>query len=190
MRFGHYSDPSVELAVELVNSEPLLGDPDDLSSVDQLRTFVERHVPSYNGAITARDLAQVHEIRGMLREAFVAETEAEAVELLNGLLARVGARPQLDDHDGRWHLHVVASQPGIAALLAAVAATGVALVVAEHGLERLGVCASQTCIDAFVDTTKNRSRRYCCEGCANVSAVRSHRARASGRSAGDAPSAT
>lgn len=177
MDFGHYNAASVEMAVELVNSQPLLGDSDDLADVDQLRDFVARHLPSWTGEVRKADLTGVHRVRGVLRSAFLAQSEREAAELLNGLLADAGALPQLDDHEG-WHLHVRAAKPGLANHIASIAAMGMAMVVAEHGVERLGVCGSDTCIDAFVDTTKNRSRRYCSDGCANVSAVRKHRQRA------------
>lgn len=180
MEFGHYNDSSVEMAVELVNSEPLLGEPDDLADVDQLRDFVARHLPSWREPVAEADVADVHRVRGTLRSAFLAENAEQAARLLNGLLIGAAAVPQLDDHDG-WHLHVKAAKPGLANHIAAVAALGVAMVVAEHGVARLGLCSSDTCIDAFVDTTKNRSRRYCSEGCANVSAVRKHRQRARSR---------
>lgn len=179
MDFGGYTDACVLLAVDLVNSEPLAGDPDDLADVEQLRAFVAEHLPSWDGPVTQTDLTAIREMRGVLRQAFLAQSASDAAALLNGLLDRVGSQFRLDDHDGRWHLHVVAAQPGVAAALIAIAATGMAMVVADHGVSRFGVCASETCIDSFVDHTKNRSRRYCCEGCANVSAVRKHRARSS-----------
>jgi predicted RNA-binding Zn ribbon-like protein len=49
--------------------------------------------------------------------------------------------------------------------------------VRAHGLTRLGTCGADPCTGAFVDRTKNRSKRYCCELCADRAAQRDYRAR-------------
>jgi predicted RNA-binding Zn ribbon-like protein len=94
------------------------------------------------------------------------------------LLADSEPVPRLSDHGGgRWHLHVGSRTAGPAARLRAITSLGLALVLAEEGRERLGLCADQDCGAVFVDSSKNLSRRYCCEGCSNRANVRAYRAR-------------
>jgi predicted RNA-binding Zn ribbon-like protein len=52
----------------------------------------------------------------------------------------------------------------------------------DLGADRFGTCTAAGCTDVFLDTTRNRSRRFCSERCAtrsHVAALRSRR-RASG----------
>ncbi|TMR94601.1 CGNR zinc finger domain-containing protein [Nonomuraea basaltis] len=123
----------------------------------------------------ANDPAPPPELRG-LRDELVAVFDAAGDEravagLLNALLVRYPVRPQLSDHDGRrWHLHL-AEDP------AATAVMGLAAVVAELGVERLGRCREPRCGRAFLDTSSNRSRRYCSARCASRANVAAFRAR-------------
>src|SRR5207244_7181072 len=92
------------------------------------------------------------------------------------LLAQSSARPQLAAHDGLWHLHLPPPESPLVAHMAAEAAMGLASVIRDHGLERLRVCAATGCLRVFVDTSRNRSRRYCnpdiCGNRTNVAAFR------------------
>ncbi|WP_344845490.1 CGNR zinc finger domain-containing protein [Nonomuraea dietziae] len=54
---------------------------------------------------------------------------------------------------------------------------GLAAVVTELGVDRLGVCQAARCSRVFVDTSSNRSRRYCSERCASRANVAAYRAR-------------
>ncbi|MEV0390051.1 CGNR zinc finger domain-containing protein [Nonomuraea sp. NPDC050643] len=91
--------------------------------------------------------------------------------LLNALLVRYPVRPQLSDHDGNpWHLHLAEDS-------AASAVMGLAALVAELGPDRLGRCKDPRCGKAFLDTSSNRSRRYCSARCASRANVAAFRAR-------------
>jgi predicted RNA-binding Zn ribbon-like protein len=119
--------------------------------------------------------AELKELRDELAEVFAragAENAAEAVAaLLNALLVRYPVRPQLARHDGQgWHLHL-AGDPAASAVM------GLAAVVAEWGAERLGRCQDPRCSRAFLDTSTNRSRRYCSPRCASRANVAAYRAR-------------
>ena len=48
-------------------------------------------------------------------------------------------------------------------------------------LDRLRVCASETCTDVLVDLSKNRSRRFCEASCGNRASVAAYRARQAAR---------
>ncbi len=49
---------------------------------------------------------------------------------------------------------------------AAGAAMGLAVYVSAEGLDRLAICASAPCQNVFIDTSSNRSRRFCSDRCA------------------------
>jgi predicted RNA-binding Zn ribbon-like protein len=49
--------------------------------------------------------------------------------------------------------------------------------LSSDDLARIGECASGTCQCLFLDTSKNRGRRFCGETCSNVTRVRRHRER-------------
>jgi predicted RNA-binding Zn ribbon-like protein len=50
-----------------------------------------------------------------------------------------------------------------------------ASLLTSEDLDRIGECGSDTCQWLFLDTSKNRSRRYCGEGCSNRTRIRRHR---------------
>jgi predicted RNA-binding Zn ribbon-like protein len=49
---------------------------------------------------------------------------------------------------------------------AAGAAMGLAVRLADLGLDRFGVCQAAPCQGVFIDNTLDGSRRYCSERCA------------------------
>jgi predicted RNA-binding Zn ribbon-like protein len=72
-------------------------------------------------------------------------------------------------------MHYVCSDAPLGQRVAAAAAMGLAIVLAEYGVERLGMCAAENCADVFVDTSRNKSKRYCDDTCStrmNVAAYR------------------
>ncbi|MDP4511416.1 MULTISPECIES: CGNR zinc finger domain-containing protein [unclassified Nonomuraea] len=134
-----------------------------------LTSYAEWAVRLANDPAPPPDLIR---LRDELAAVFDAAGDERAVaELLNALLVRYPVRPQLSDHDGHdWHLHL-AEDP------AATAVMGLASVVAELGVDRLGRCREPHCGQAFLDTSSNRSRRYCSARCASRANVAAFRAR-------------
>ena len=57
-----------------------------------------------------------------------------------------------------------------------LAAFGLASLVAERGLERLGMCAAGDCTAVYADTSARGTRRYCSRTCSTRQNVRRHRA--------------
>jgi predicted RNA-binding Zn ribbon-like protein len=98
---------------------------------------------------------------------------------LNSLLIRHPVHPQLSGHDGQpWHVHFTQSG-SVADKYAAGASMGLAVRLTDLGIERFGLCQAAPCQGVFIDTSANRSRRYCGERCANranVSAFRTGQA--------------
>jgi predicted RNA-binding Zn ribbon-like protein len=184
--FTGYSDCGVQLAVELVNSGGP-GREERIADTDGLQALLDARPHNSLRISDEGEVADVRRLRERLRWVFETADEREAVAILNDLLAEAGALPQLTAHDGQpLHLHFTPPDAPVAHQLAAEAAMGLAVVLRDGGFERLRVCAQADCDDAFVDTTRNRSRRYCDPGtCGNRAHVAAYRARQrSARAAG------
>jgi hypothetical protein len=119
-----------------------------------------------------------------LRRVFEAGELSAAVELTNGLLERVTVRPRLIDHGFGLHVHYAPSGVPYVERVRINTAIGLATLVAEHGIDRSGVCAADRCTRVYADTSRNGRRRYCSEACANRANVAAHRARKRAAAAG------
>ena len=183
MDFSHYSEAPIRFAADLVNTGPLpFGETwEDLKTVGDLGKFLEEtgFVDSGDESLTEDDLEAFRRLRAQLVDVFLASDERIAARRVNEILDESRSIPRLTDHDGApLHLHYAAPDASIAQKAGAASAMGLALVLVEDGLNRFGVCASDDCIDVFVDTSKNSCRRFCSDKCANRTAVAAHRARA------------
>jgi predicted RNA-binding Zn ribbon-like protein len=171
--------------VDLVSSEPDDLDPDDpLASVDGLRGFLASR-PWMATRAAESDLAPLATLRSELRAVFDAAHErrsAEMVERLNQLLAEHRPRPSISGHDDSdWHLHVAEGGGAVFDEFAPGAVMGLAMAFLDLGPERFGTCADARCGGVFIDTSRNRSRRYCSDRCATRANVAAHRRRVRSR---------
>jgi predicted RNA-binding Zn ribbon-like protein len=165
-----------ELAVLLANS--------DFKNLDDARALLAgTGRTEAAGRITRRDLDSICELREELRgvfEAAAAADEADVVDRLNGLLVRHPVHPQISGHDGQpWHMHLTEGGR-VADAVAVGSVMGLASVVTSLGVDRMGVCQAAPCRNAYLDTSSNRSRRYCSERCASRANVAAYRARQRG----------
>jgi predicted RNA-binding Zn ribbon-like protein len=131
--------------------------------------------------LVERDARTLRRFQRDLRPVFEAaskDQEAVVVELLNALLATHPVTPYIAGHDSQsWHLHISDRASSVADLLVAEALMGLAVVVCDFGATRPGVCQASGCDQVFVDTSPNRSRRYCSERCSSRANVAAYRAR-------------
>jgi predicted RNA-binding Zn ribbon-like protein len=168
VEFGTYADG----AVDLVN--------DEFASVDDLA----RHLgprPWLKARIRVEDLRAVHRLQAQLAAIVDAARDEpdHAVELLNRALDRHPITARLAAHDETgWHLHVGDSHPRVPEVLASEALFGLAVLTSQLGIDRIGRCAAPDCRRAFLDTSPNRSRRYCSSRCATRVNVAAHRRKA------------
>ena len=105
--------------------------------------------------------------------------EADAVRLVNDLVADARTTPRLTDHDD-WPLHIHYYAPGarLAEHLAADCGMALAFVLAAGERSRLATCAAPDCERVLVDLSRNRSKRYCdSRTCGNRLHVAAYRAR-------------
>lgn len=178
MDFSHYTTKPVELAVALANTKGIIKD--ELVDPDDLLAFLDEFRPMWEGVAKAPnggDLPAVQKLRSSLREVFESADEDEAAERVNLLLESYGATPRLSTHSGTPHLHFEPTETSMVCWLGAITAMGLASVIVEHGVDRFGVCESGTCIDVYVDTSRNRSRRHCSNTCSTREAVAAYRKR-------------
>ncbi|RBM23256.1 ABATE domain-containing protein [Streptomyces sp. PT12] len=182
MELTYYSD----FAVRLVNTEEPLRGTDSLTSVDAVRgLFGEaQHAARRAGE---GDVTRLRGVRSRLRAVFTAAAEGDevaAVDLLNALLLEYPASPQISGHDHldeagrpRWHLHLAEHPSSATAGYAAIACMGLAFQLTDLGVDRLGICEAAPCRNAYIDTSTNRSKRYCSDRCATRANVAAYRAR-------------
>jgi predicted RNA-binding Zn ribbon-like protein len=181
--FSHYSDDPVQMAVDLVNTFEVAADAEHLSTADDVAEFVASHGEGWDPPTdppTEADLHEIQALRSRLRAVFDASDGSEAAAVLNQILADVGAVPRLSLHGEHPHLHFEPENGSLVSSLGAITAMGLSVALIEGSFERFGTCASTTCDDAFVDTSKNRSRRHCSDTCTtreNVAAYRERKRR-------------
>ena len=153
----------------------------DLAEVDDLVSHLEAR-PWLQDRATDRDCMLLRKLQRELRPVFEAGEAGDVagvVSGLNGLLARHPLSPQISDHDAQHlHLHIAAADTAsVAEQLVGESLLGLATLVCDLGADRLGVCSSAPCSNAFVDVSPNRSRRYCSDRCSSRANVAAYRAR-------------
>ena len=61
--------------------------------------------------------------------------------------------------------------------LAAQGAIALLEVIADIGVERIGLCSAANCVDVYIDRSPRRNRRYCSQLCQTRERVQRHRSR-------------
>jgi predicted RNA-binding Zn ribbon-like protein len=143
-------------------------------------------------AVTERDVTVLRRFVRDLRPVFEASSardETAVVSRLNALLAKHPVTPHIagDGTGEPWHMHVADRRSTVAELIVAESLMGLSTLVCDLGATRLGVCDAGSCEHVYVDTSPNRSRRYCSDRCssrANVAAYRARQRAAAGTVAG------
>jgi predicted RNA-binding Zn ribbon-like protein len=168
----------LDLVVLLLNSLDLLDDPPDrLTDLTWFReVLADVGHDAIGAALREPDLAELRELRDALRMVFTAPSAGHAAAILNPLLARGPAIPQLVVSGHGVALRVNPHDLGLRALAARLPAA-LAEHIAERGIGRLGTCAAPPCQCAYVDHTRAQIRRYCCTLCNDRAAARSYRQR-------------
>ncbi|MER7984491.1 CGNR zinc finger domain-containing protein [Streptomyces noursei] len=210
MELAYYSD----YAVRLVNTEQPERGGDSLTSVEAVRELFGVAQQAARRA-TESDVTRLRTVRSRLRAVFEAADRGDevlAVDLLNALMMEFPVSPQISGHEFRddggssrsggaesgggrpkWHMHIADHAANATAGFTATACMGLAFHLTELGVDRLGICEAKPCRNAYLDTSTNRSRRYCSDRCAtraNVAAYRARKRQESTRTAESAQDAT
>lgn len=176
MIFAHDTEVALAAAAALVNTAGRAGD-ELLPNLEALDAFVSSWGWTGRRAVTGDELAAVQALRPRLRALWAAE-EDDAVAMVNQMLCEARALPQLVRHDGwDYHLHATPADAELHVRMMVEAAMAFVDVIRMKQLDRLRFCAADDCDDVLVDLSKNRSRRFCEQGCGNRVNVAAYRAR-------------
>lgn len=179
MLINHDTRFALDGVVDLLNTVPDEDTPDRMTDLPALEDFVRRHEISGVGQLTESDLVAVRGVRDRFVEIFAAPSDRRAAELVNVLVAQAGTTPQLTNHNGYdWHVHYFAPDASVADHLAADGGMALGYLLVGGERERLRRCDAPDCRHAFIDLSRNRSRRYCSSRiCGNRLHVAAYRAR-------------
>jgi predicted RNA-binding Zn ribbon-like protein len=177
------------VAVDLVNTwDELEDEPDLIEGLADVRYWLDWHgLHTAAKRLRSADLDRVRELRRRFDRVFDARSEAEAAGLLNELSREYGTPPQLERATGGWRLRSWPDEREGLPAVAAYATAGLLEAFRSLGWRRFGRCAGTPCRCAFVDRSRNRNRRYCCELCADRVAQANYRARKGRKRARPAP---
>jgi len=172
------TDRDLDLAVELINTHWVLASPPDrLTDVGVYQSILrDAGETTLASELTGTDLGELRALREQLRPVFAAHTTEAAAGVLDEMLrdAVLPARLAAGGGAARWDWG--AGQHGIAALRARLLAA-LATNLIRHGTDRIGVCQASPCDCVYVDHSRARTRRYCCDQCNDRAAAAAYRRR-------------
>lgn len=166
------------LLLDFVNTRDIQPDTDELDTPDKLAAWLAAHdlVPAGTRHAGAAELSLAVALREGLRAAFLAHHGPDQPALPAGLdevLAGLPVRVSLGNGGPALRPAGDGIMGGLSGLAAAIMET-----VADGTWARLKVCLEETCREAFLDTSKNRSRSWCSmRVCGNRTKTRAYRAR-------------
>ena len=178
MTFAHDTELALASVATLVNTDPGDGSGEDTLVREQdLVAFLDEVGWSGYRAGDRAELDEVRALRPRLRAVWRLD-ESALVTAVNEVLADSGALPQLVDHDGiGWHIHAVPQDAPLATRMLVEAAMALTDVIRSGELDRLKDCAADDCDNIVLDLSRNRSKRFCEDGCGNRENVRAYRDR-------------
>lgn len=177
MEFAPFNVDAASFAADLVNTKGSTSGEEFLADLEAWKSFLMRYGIKGTAKIEEADVENIKRYRERIRQVFAVDEEM-AISLLNELLQESATTPQVTDHDGLgWHMHYSNLNAPLFQRVASAAAMGLALLISEQGFDRLGTCTAAGCSDVFVDTSRNRSRRFCNELCSTRTHVAAHRER-------------
>ncbi|MFI7483953.1 CGNR zinc finger domain-containing protein [Kocuria sp. M1R5S2] len=184
MHFAYDTEDVLEFDVALVNTGPgaSRSGEEELTTRDRLRELLDEH--GWTGRFDRNDqeLAEVLEVRRDLRQVWGLERDALA-EAVNAVLDTAELAPHLARHDGKdWHLHASPSDAPLATRLRLESAFALVDVIRADETDRLRVCEAEDCEAVLLDLSRNRSKRFCGQRCANRTNMTAYRRRRAGGS--------
>jgi predicted RNA-binding Zn ribbon-like protein len=178
VKLDSYRDAGILVSIELVN-ELVVDRPEE-----QAPRVLKRILAVDAGSVAALRPVHAKGFTGLARELHRVFMDLAggaldtAAARLNRLLAKHPAHPHLAKEGGRWRLHHHPENAPLLSMWAAICAEGLASMISTDKASRLGICERVECGRAYVDLTRNGSRRFCCLNCQNRMKVAAFRARA------------
>ncbi len=176
--FTGYSDAGIHVAIGLVN-DVALSKPTGTEALDAIAQIIAfdppthdrlrpRHIPGF--------VALAHTVHQIVTWIDAGDLDPAAAQL-NELLATHPANPHLSKENGRWQLHHHPATVDLVPMYTSICAEVLARLIGTGHAQRLGRCADATCGRAYLDQSKNNSRRYCSTTCQNRAKTAAFRAR-------------
>jgi len=168
------------VAIDLINTwDELEPEPDLIEGLEDVRTWLDWHgLSAAAKRMREADVDRIRALRARFDQVFEAGAEDAAASRLNELAREYGTPPVLERAGGGgWRLRSWPDESEGVPAVAAYATAGLLSAFQELGWARFGRCAADPCRCAFVDRSRNRSRRYCCTLCADRVAQAQYRAR-------------
>ena len=158
--------PGLRVAVDLVNDVVVRPEHPTATAVQQLLAFD----PSSAADFRTRDADGFAALAEELHTIFAALDSADVDAAASGLNDLLDVAPQethLSKEDGQWVLHHHPKGASLVPAWTSICAEAVARLIADGHAERAGLCEAEDCRRAFIDTTKNSTRRFCSTVCQN-----------------------
>lgn len=183
MEFDSHTSDVVEYTVAVINSvTPGQRHGRDFAAPegDALVAAVHAAVPTNRAPDSAEATVLAgwaSRLRAVVEMVDAGDVDAACVDL-NDILRATNAMPTLSRHDNEpWHLHFHSTDADWATSWAAPMATGLAIVLGNAAIERLGLCNAPACDRVYIDVSRNGTRRFCSTACQNRVKAAAFRAR-------------
>jgi len=164
--------------VDLVNTYDLkCTPPERLRSAADLEILLRRYRMLGTSRASEDDVREMRVLRDQIRSVFEAENEDETHARLNRILAAADVVPRVArDRRGERKIYFAPPEAPLVRRVACDAGLGMAIMLTNYP-NRLKVCAADPCRNVFIDTTRNRCRRWCSDACGGRVNMAAHRAR-------------
>jgi predicted RNA-binding Zn ribbon-like protein len=175
-----YRDAGILVSIDLVNEFVVSGDNqaprDAVGTLKRILAVDTASVASLRPSHIQRFRELADELHRVFSDLAEGGLDAAATRV-NRLLARNPAHPHLAKEGARWRLHHHPEDAPLLPMWSAICAEGLASMIAADRASRLGICERAKCGRAYVDLTRNGSRRFCSLNCQNRVKVAAFRER-------------
>lgn len=173
MQLSHYGEQFIQFVVDFANTyDPFLNEPEFLRTPADLQEFLEKRHVKLSEPLTEAEFIKIRQLRDRLRDIFLRLEDSEPVEIQGVINRLLGAAPvnlqaSLSEDEPIEIKYEIPTNVVLVERLAVQVGLGLILALQQYGGERLKVCAAAPCQEVFIDVSKNKSRRFCGERCAN-----------------------
>jgi predicted RNA-binding Zn ribbon-like protein len=164
---SYANEPGIVVALGLVNELVVLPTKAPADAVEALFAFDPESVRDRPAAHAEALTGLAGDLHTVIAALDSGDTD-RAAQRLNELLTSAPAVPHLvRGGDATWSLHHHPLGAGLVPAWTSICAEALARVIGGGHHDRIHLCAAADCGRAFLDTTKNGTRRFCSERCQN-----------------------
>lgn len=146
--------------------------PEELKTNEDIYIFLTENGYKLSN-ITELEVQLFRDFRQAIRRIFTETDSKIQVEKVNRMLKNINVHPRIEETE----IVFTSKDDHWLEVLKADVLLEMAKLVLEKGTERIKMCSATPCSDIFIDTTKNKKRRYCSGSCNSRFKVAAYRAR-------------